>query len=60
MKASTFTLAVVTALASQSLTAAELELKLTNLTQGLHFTPILITAHNSDEHLFEVAMPATT
>jgi hypothetical protein len=60
MKASTFTLAVVTALASQSLAAAELELKLTNLTQGLHFTPILITAHNSDEHLFEVAMPATT
>jgi hypothetical protein len=60
MKASTFTLAVVTALASQSLAAAELELKLTNLTQGLHFTPILISAHNSDERLFEVAMPATT
>jgi len=60
MKASTFTLAVVTALASQSLSAAELELKLTNLTQGLHFTPILITAHTSDEHLFEVAMPAST
>lgn len=60
MKASTFTLAVVTALASQSLSAAELELKLTNLTRGLHFTPILITAHTSDEHLFEVAMPAST
>lgn len=60
MKASTFTVAVITALASQSLSAAELDLKLTNLTQGLHFTPILITAHTSDDTLFEVAMPATT
>ncbi|MCQ8879640.1 spondin domain-containing protein [Pseudoalteromonas shioyasakiensis] len=60
MKASTFTLAVVAALASQSLSAAELEIKLTNLTQGLHFTPILIAAHNSDEAFFTVAMPAST
>ncbi|KPH62928.1 spondin domain-containing protein [Pseudoalteromonas porphyrae] len=60
MKASTLSLAAIAVLASQSVMAAELELKLTNLTQGIHFTPILITAHNNEEHLFEVAMPAST
>ena len=34
-----FAACAVTSLASQ---AAELDIKLTNLTQGLHFTPILI------------------
>ena len=52
-----FAACAVTSLASQ---AAELDIKLTNLTQGLHFTPILITAHNSDSKLFSVAMPAST
>ena len=52
-----FAACAVTSLASQ---AAELDIKLTNLTQGLHFTPILITAHNSDNKLFSVAMPAST
>ena len=52
-----FAACAVTSLASQ---AAELDIKLTNLTQGLHFTPILITAHNSDSKLFSVDMPAST
>lgn len=60
MKASTFTIALTTLLASQSAFAAELDLKITNLTQGLHFTPILITAHNSEGKLFEVASSAST
>lgn len=60
MKISKLTLATFTALASCATSAAELEIQLTNLTQGIHFTPILITAHNSEEHLFELAMPAST
>ncbi|MBW8186405.1 spondin domain-containing protein [Shewanella nanhaiensis] len=41
--------------------AAELEISITNLTQGNHFTPILITAHDSTSHQFqagEMASPA--
>ncbi|WP_065204650.1 spondin domain-containing protein [Shewanella woodyi] len=41
--------------------AAELEISITNLTQGNHFTPILITAHDNTSHQFqagEMASPA--
>ena len=47
MKTSTLTIAILLAAASQSTMAAELDLKVTNLTKGIHFTPLLITAHNS-------------
>ena len=60
MKASTLTLAATALLASHSAFAADLELKVTNLTQGLHFTPILVTAHTSEGKLFEVASNAST
>jgi len=30
-----------------------------NLTNGNHFTPLLVTAHDHDTHLFQVGMPAT-
>ncbi|TMN71811.1 hypothetical protein CWB85_09430 [Pseudoalteromonas sp. S1727] len=60
MKISTLTIATLTAFASYATSAAELEIQLTNLTQGIHFTPILVTAHNGEEHLFELAMPAST
>lgn len=60
MKASTFTLATLLAVASQSTMAAELDLTITNLTQGIHFTPLLVTAHNSEDKLFEVATEAST
>ncbi len=33
--------------------AQELDIKVTNLTQGIHFTPILIAAHDSDTQLFK-------
>lgn len=39
--------------------AAELELSITNLTHGNHFTPVLIAAHNADTHLFESGEMAT-
>ncbi len=33
--------------------AQELDIKVTNLTQGIHFTPILIAAHDGDTKLFK-------
>ncbi|MBQ4834079.1 spondin domain-containing protein [Pseudoalteromonas sp. MMG010] len=60
MKASTLTMATLLAVASQSTLAAELEVEFTNLTKGLYFTPVLITAHDSEDKLFEVATEAST
>lgn len=40
--------------------AAMVDIKITNLTQGIHFTPLLITAHGSSNHLFQVGMAAST
>lgn len=33
--------------------AQELDIKVTNLTQGIHFTPILIAAHDGDTQVFK-------
>lgn len=60
MKTLSLTLLAATAISSFTSQAAELDIKLTNLTQGVHFTPILITAHSGDTSLFEVATPAST
>ncbi|MEL0605399.1 spondin domain-containing protein [Pseudoalteromonas undina] len=60
MKTSALTLATLLAVASQTTQAAELDLELTNLTQGIHFTPVLITAHDAEGKLFEVATEAST
>lgn len=50
-----FTLASLAAmLSAPSLMAAELDISVTNLTPGMHFTPILITAHGADDALFSV------
>mgnify|MGYP005994128521 CR=1 FL=1 len=35
------------------------DLEITNLTHGLHFTPFFINAHDSNEHLFQVATDAS-
>ena len=35
------------------------DVKITNLTHGNHFTPLLVTAHDHDTHLFEVGMAAS-
>ncbi|KGJ94978.1 spondin domain-containing protein [Colwellia psychrerythraea] len=40
------------ALASSTTMAQELSITVTNLTQGLHFTPVITAAHTSDNHLF--------
>ena len=33
--------------------------EITNLTNAIYFTPLLIATHDSDFHLFEVATPAS-
>ena len=55
------TLLTVSALAFASSTAMaqNLSITVTNLTQGLHFTPILTSAHTSDNSLFMVGSAAT-
>ena len=59
MKALPLTLFAACAVTSLTSQAAELDIKLTNLTQGLHFTPILITAHTNYSQMFNVATPAS-
>jgi hypothetical protein len=39
--------------------AAVVDVKITNLTQGIYYTPLLVTAHTSDAHLFEVGKAAS-
>ncbi|MBR9727548.1 spondin domain-containing protein [Shewanella intestini] len=46
-------------LISFSNVAAELEISVTNLTHGNHFTPLLIAAHDSANHLFQVGQMAS-
>ena len=43
-----------------NLMAAELSVSTTNLTNGIYFTPLLITAHSSDTHLFRVGTMASS
>ena len=44
---------------SLPVSAAELEISITNLTHGNHFTPLLIAAHDMDSHLFQAGEMAT-
>ncbi|MCM2679887.1 spondin domain-containing protein [Echinimonas agarilytica] len=39
--------------------AATVDVTITNLTQGIYFTPILVTAHSGDTHLFQVGQAAS-
>ncbi len=43
----------------QALAAKKITVTVKNLTNGLYFTPLLITAHDGDTHLFEVGEPAS-
>jgi hypothetical protein len=45
---------------SVSANAAQWDVAITNLTHGNHFTPLLVTAHDSGSHLFQVGMSAST
>ncbi|WMN60898.1 spondin domain-containing protein [Pseudoalteromonas xiamenensis] len=46
-------------LASSQVMAASVEVKITNLTQGIYFTPLLVAAHSGDSHLYQVGSKAT-
>lgn len=39
--------------------SAEFTVEVTNLTNGLYFTPLLVVAHNSNADVFEVGQPAS-
>jgi len=51
--------ASVLAFASSTVMAQDLSITVTNLTQGLHFTPLITSAHASDNHIFMVGSAAT-
>lgn len=40
--------------------AQMVDVEITNLTQGIHFTPLLVSAHADSAHLFEVGGTATS
>ncbi|MGL1959039.1 MAG: spondin domain-containing protein [Colwellia sp.] len=44
---------------SSTVLAKDLSITLTNLTHGLHFTPILTVAHTSEDNIFMLASTAT-
>jgi len=39
--------------------AADIDVTLTNLTHGSHFTPLLVSAHDESTHLFQTGMAAS-
>lgn len=39
--------------------AQDLTISITNLTQGIHFTPLIVAAHNADASMFTVATAAS-
>ncbi len=45
--------------ASHIATAQMVDVEITNLTQGMYFTPLLVSAHDSTTHLFEAGEAAT-
>jgi len=60
MKVSAIAALGLITLGMQSAQAASLDIKITNLTQGIYYTPILIAAHSDENHLFESGMTAST
>lgn len=59
MKTRILSLIAGTLLSSGAAHAASLEVKVTNLTQGIYFTPILISAHTGDAMLFKTGEKAS-
>ncbi|MCF6323103.1 MAG: spondin domain-containing protein [Gammaproteobacteria bacterium] len=52
MKKNHLALFALSVLASSSVIAQDLDIELTNLTNGIHFTPILAAAHDANTRLF--------
>ncbi len=55
----TAALLAATAFTATAVSAQELRVKITNLTSGIYFTPLLVAAHNSSTDLFEPGMAAS-
>jgi hypothetical protein len=51
---------LVLALASSTAMAQELSITVTNLTQGLHFTPVITAAHTNEANIFIASEMAST
>ncbi|MBU2892775.1 spondin domain-containing protein, partial [Colwellia sp. D2M02] len=60
MKVTPLLLTSLLAFASQQASSASLDIKITNLTQGIYFTPLLVAAHNGDSQLFMSGTAATS
>lgn len=60
MKRKLILASLVAALAPLSSQAADLTISVTNLTGGIHFTPLLVAAHPASTHLFQVGQAAST
>ena len=52
-------LAVIGSLSSTPALAQDLEISITNLTNGIYFTPFLVAAHDDSSHLFMEGSAAT-
>ena len=44
---------------SVSANAKDVDITITNLTQGIYYTPLLVTAHNMEASLYELGQPAS-
>jgi len=53
MKNYVYIISALIMLATNSVNARELDISITNLTQGIYFTPLLAATHDSDTHLFQ-------
>jgi hypothetical protein len=52
-------LSLCVALACTGSTAAELDIEVQNITHGMYFAPLLLSAHSADLHLFNLGEAAT-
>lgn len=60
MKKTVTALATMSILSATPVLAQDLNIKITNLTHGIYFTPLLVAAHNDSSHLFMEATSAST
>jgi hypothetical protein len=59
MKNQIKSLIVATFFTSTSISAQQVTIEVTNLTNGIYFTPLLISAHNAQTHLYQLGEAAS-
>jgi hypothetical protein len=60
MKKSLLTIASFSVILSANLYATDISVKITNLTKGISFTPILVSAHNDASKTFTLGAAASS